>query len=86
MEQLPEFSCCPNFINNSPGSLPALHSPTSDLVSMASMRRFSFEKQRTEAWLNVIPTKEGESTSVYISHPVPWIRDRNQISRNVKEI
>ena len=29
------------------------------------------EKQRTEAWLNVIPTKEGESTSVYISQPVP---------------
>merc|ERR1719195_1479516 len=44
---------------------------TSDLHSMASMRRFSLEKQRTEAWLKVMPTKEGERTSVYISQPVP---------------
>ena len=39
---------------------------------MASIRRFSLEKQRTEAWLKVIPTKEGERISVYISQPVPW--------------
>ena len=25
----------------------------------------------SEAWLNDIPVKEGESVSVYISHPVP---------------
>jgi hypothetical protein len=24
-------------------------------------------------WLKVMPTKEGERTSVYISHPVPYM-------------
>ena len=46
-------------------------SPTSDLVSIASINSLSLEKQRTEAWLKVIPTNDGDNTSVYISHPVP---------------
>ena len=30
----------------------------------------TLEKHKTEAWLKVIPTKEGERISVYISHLV----------------
>ena len=46
--------------------------PISDFVSIARSNSFSFVKQRTDAWLKVIPTKDGERISVYISHPVPW--------------
>ena len=33
----------------------------------ADLRRLTLEKHKTEAWLKVIPTKEGERISVYIS-------------------